>query len=55
MHRSGLGGDIFFLEHVVDLCVLVLSGRSYCRTFAFTNVLVGDGGHGVELEHISSK
>ncbi len=55
MHRSGLGGDVFLLERVVDLCVLVLSGRSNCWTFAFANVLMGDGGHGVELEHISSQ
>lgn len=35
--------------------LLVRSGGSNCRTFAFANVLVGDGGYHVELEYISSQ
>ena len=55
MHRQGVVCDIHLLGRVMDLCVLVLSGRSNCWTFALANVLVGYSGYGVEFEHISSQ
>ena len=53
MYRSGIGGDIYLLECIMVMCLLVRSEGSNCRTSAAANVLVGDGGYDIELEHLS--